>query len=154
MADIGLDDGRGLALAQFAEAPAGGAALAGGNGDRSRARQFQQGADIVGRAGRLFDEERLEWLKFAQEHLGQRRAGGAMEVDGDVDGRADGFAHGRNTGYDSFNARRIFDGAHRVGEGGGFECCKACFDALAGGLGGLLRRGTSSRSIDPNFLAY
>ena len=41
MADVGLDDGRGLALAQFAEAPAGGAALAGGDGDGGRARQFQ-----------------------------------------------------------------------------------------------------------------
>ena len=59
VADIGLDDGRGLALAQFAEAPAGGAALAGGDGDGGRARQFQQGADVVGGTGRLLDEERL-----------------------------------------------------------------------------------------------
>ena len=77
-----------------------------------------------------------------------------MEVDGDVNGRADGFAHGRNMGYDSFNARRIFDGAHRVGEGGGFEGCKALFDALAGGLGGLLWGGTPGRSIDANSLAH
>ena len=135
MADVGLDDGRGLALAQFAEAPAGGAALAGGDGDGGRARQFQQGADIVGGTGRLLDEERLEWLEFAQEHFGQGRAGGAVEVDGNVDGGADGFAHGRNVGHDSFNARRIFNEAHGVGEGGGFEGCKALFDALAGGLG-------------------
>ena len=71
-----------------------------------------------------------------------------MEVDGNVDGRTDGFAHGCNEGHDSFNARWGFDEAHRIGEGGGFERGKALFDALAGGLGREFWCRASGRPID------
>ena len=84
VAEVGLQDRRGLLLQHLAEAPLGEDALAGG--DRQVRAAGDLGHDVVVLAvDRLLDEHRLVRLQRLDQQLGRRRADRAVEVDGDVD---------------------------------------------------------------------
>ena len=84
VAQVRLQDRRGLLLQHFAEAPLGEDALAGGDGQMRAARDL--GHEVVVLAlHRLFDEHRLIRLQRLDQQLRRGRADRSVKIDADID---------------------------------------------------------------------
>lgn len=89
-------------------------ALAGGQRNGGAGGQARVVLGLFGQH-RLFDEQRLERLEFAQQRLGHRRADAAVEVDAEVDGVAEGFADFGHLDHRSVDRARAVDQLHFFG---------------------------------------
>ena len=84
VAQVRLQDGRGLLLQHFAKAPFGEDALAGGYRQMGTARDLCHDVVVLRLAG-LFDEHRVIGLVSLDQQLRSGGADGTVEVDGNVD---------------------------------------------------------------------
>ncbi len=132
--DVGLQNGGGTLFQNFAEAPLGEDALAGGDGQMGLARQIGQHIHILA-LDRLFDEERLIGLQRLDEQAGRLRADRAVEVDGDVDLVAHGLADGGKAfGSLLHKAGRLDDARRPRPADAGLDGDKALGDRILGVL--------------------
>ena len=81
--EVGLEDGGCAFLQDFAEAPFGEDALAGGDGEVRAPRDVGQHVDVLA-LHRLLDKHRLVGFQPLDQQFGRLRADGAVEVDRDV----------------------------------------------------------------------